>query len=178
MYINSSIRVLKYWFKLLCMSRDRLPCQAYEMLLELDKKGKQCWASRVRYMLCSAGFGHVWQSQGVGDVKMFTAVFKQRMLDMFMQEWSGTIESRDRYAFYRSFKSIFEPEMFLKSLPKHPFRSVYAMLRANMLPINANTARFKDDVNLKYCPSCKNTQENEYHLLFICPLYSHIRRKK
>ena len=32
-------------------------------------------------------------------------------------------------------------------------------------------------VNLKYCPSCKNTQENEYHLLFMCPLYSHIRKK-
>ena len=177
MYIISYIRVLKYWFKLLSMPLDRLPRQAYDMLLGLDEKGKQCWASKVRNMLCSSGFGLVWLQQGVGDVKMFISVFRQRLCDMFIQEWSSTIENRDRYIQYRSIKTVFEPELFVTTLVKFQMRTVYAMLRAGMFPVNANLARYKNDENKKFCPFCEKILENELHLLYICPLYVHERNK-
>lgn len=60
LYVNSSTNTIRYWFKLLEMDQSRLPHKAYHMLLELDGKGKRCWVSNVREILCETGFGIVW----------------------------------------------------------------------------------------------------------------------
>ena len=60
LYVNSYSNCLRYRLKLLQMGPDRLPCQAYQMLLELDKSGKNCWVSSVREILCATGFNIVW----------------------------------------------------------------------------------------------------------------------
>ena len=49
------------------------------------------------------------------------------------------------------------------------------MLRAGMLPINANLHRFKTDITLQYCPFCANCFEEEIHFMFVCPLYAALR---
>ena len=37
---NASVRCIRYWLKLTHMDEHRLPLRAYEMLLNLDQKGK------------------------------------------------------------------------------------------------------------------------------------------
>lgn len=176
LYIASAVKLIKYWFKLLSMSRDRLPRQAYDMLLGLDERGKQCWASEVRVLLFSAGFSEVWLHQGVGNINQFITTFKQRLMEFFIQECFDTIENRDRYRNYRSFKMLFYRELYVTIQLKHHLRSMYSMLRAGMLPVNANRYRYKEDIRLQYCSLC-HTVENEHHLLFVCPLYAAERRK-
>ena len=161
LYIAAAVKFIKYWFKLLSMSRDRLPRQAYETLLSLDEKGKHCWASEVRLLLASTGFGQVWLHQGVGNVNVFIVVFRQTLVEMFTEEWHATLD-RDRYEVYRSFKMQFEQELYVKIPLKHHMRSVYSMLRSGTLPLNANMFRYKDDIRLQYCPFCRNTVENEF----------------
>ena len=51
-YVSS----IKYWFRLLKMGNERLPKTVYEMLLCLDRNGKDCWVSRIREILCETGF--------------------------------------------------------------------------------------------------------------------------
>ena len=102
LFINSYVSVIRYWCKLLQMNKERITYKAYSMLLNLDEAGKKCWVSEVREMLSLTGFNYVWLNQDVGDVKMFLAKFKQRLIDMFIQEWTGTIRDRDRYDSYRS----------------------------------------------------------------------------
>ena len=68
LFVNSYLRSLKYWFKVLMMTEDRLPKQAYLMLHNLDRNGKRCWASEIRTILSESGFHFVWLNQGVGDV--------------------------------------------------------------------------------------------------------------
>jgi hypothetical protein len=89
------------------MEQDRLPKQAYQMLLLMEENEKKCWASDIKNILGSSGFYFVWLNQGVEDVKTFLAVFRQRLVDNFMQEWSSTIREKDRYDMYRSLKSDF-----------------------------------------------------------------------
>ena len=105
LYINSYVACLRYWLKLLQMDVDRLPHKAYIMLFEMDRSGKDCWASKVREILGETGFNIVWLQQGVGDVKMFLMAFKQRLVDLFIQEWDGTIRERERYYTYSLFKT-------------------------------------------------------------------------
>ena len=80
------------------------------MLVNLDENGKQCWAAEVRELLFKTGFYFVGLQQGVGDVKSFLHVFKQRLLDMFTQEWTADIRDKERYEMYRSFKVMFGAE--------------------------------------------------------------------
>ena len=92
------------------MGNDRLPKTAYEILLCLDRN-KKYWASRIRGILRETGFNFVWLQQGDGDVNSFLRSFKQRLVDLFKQEWSGAIRDKDRYEIYWSFKP--------RSLKKH-----------------------------------------------------------
>lgn len=175
LHINSHVRCIKYWFRLLQMEPDRLPSQAYRMLLNKDELGKKCWASQVREILCKTGFQYVWLQQGVGNVNSFIRVFKQRLIDMFIQEWSETIEERQRYETYRSFKSLFAGEQYINDISVYCFRVAMAQFRLGVLPINNNMSRYNDIPASKNCVFCVDHNENEDHFLFQCPLYSDLR---
>ena len=95
LFINSYVRCLKYWFRLLHLNENRLPNQAYRMLLNMDENGKDCLATRIRYILSSTGFYYVWLFQGVGNENVFLRSFKQRLADMFTQDWCAAINDKE-----------------------------------------------------------------------------------
>ena len=86
LFVNSCIRAVKYWFKLLHMNENRLPKQAYYMQINMDLNGKCCWASRLRDLVCKFGFGFVWLQKSVGNERAFLAILKERFCDDFNQE--------------------------------------------------------------------------------------------
>ena len=70
-----------------------------------------CLSVSLTEMEKTAGFLElVWLQQEVGDKNSFLRSFKQRLVDMFIQERSGADRNKDRYEIYRSFKTIFEKE--------------------------------------------------------------------
>ena len=85
LYINSQIRCLKFWMKIIKMHEQRLPKLAYNMLLNLDNLGYHTWATDIRNLLFSNGFGFVWLNQTIGDVNSFLAEFRIRSIDIFKQ---------------------------------------------------------------------------------------------
>ena len=91
------------------------------MLVNLDENGEKCWATEVREPLCKTGLYFVWL-QSVGDVKSFLYVFKQRLLDMFTQEWTANIRDKERYEKCRSSKFMFEAESYLSVIDIYCFR--------------------------------------------------------
>ena len=177
LFVNSYVNTLRYWFKLLQMDQDRLPRQAYLMLLRLDEGGRSCWVSKVRSILCETGFELVWLHQGVGHVKSFLVNFRHRLIDMFTREWCGSLQDSDRYACYRSFKSVFEKEKYLYTMDIYCFRVALSQLRFNVLPLNNNVNRYNDDPQKRLCPFCKSFTENEEHLIFHCFVYTDLRSK-
>ena len=172
LFIAPHVRCIKYWFRLLYMEQSRLPNQAYRMLVNLDENGKQCWATEVRELLCKTGFYFVWLQQGVGDVKSFLYVFKQRLLDMFTQERTSDIRDKERYEMYRSFKVMFGAEKYLSVIDIYCFRVALTQLRLGVLPINSNMYSYSDCPTNKNCVFCQNQVENEDHFLLVCPLYT------
>ena len=71
-------------------------------------------------LLRETRFSFVWLQQGVGNVNFFLKLLKQRLVDMFIQEWSGV--NRDRYKIYWSFKTLFEKEKYISSIDIYFFR--------------------------------------------------------
>ena len=177
-HINSSIRCIRYWFKLISMDESRLPFKAYKMLLKLDERGKVNWVSNIRRVLCTNGFAFVWENQGVGHVGSFLRQFKQRLIDCRWQQWNSHIESSDRFGFYRKFKMTNDVEPYLLLNLDRQVRSVMSRFRLGVSDIAIHSTRYKkynaDDL---ICPFCKEVPETEVHFVLCCPILGDLRSK-
>ena len=118
LYICHKIRVLKYWFRLLQMSKGKICRQAYEMLYKimLSEKGHNNWVSDVRDLICTYGFGIVWMCKEVESEKFFVRQMKERLIDCCKQHWHIEICNNQHMLFYSSFKSQIQHERFGRSL--------------------------------------------------------------
>ena len=171
------IRAIQYWFRLLKMDSERLPNQAYRMLMNLDSNGKCNCASSIRLVLQSLGFGYVWLAQGVTRENCFLRMFKQRLTDVFRQDWMAGINSSDRFIHYRKFKSVLEPEKYLDSIRQKCFRDALIGFRLGISDINVHKNRYKasDLPTGNGFPFCPGVEENECHLCLKCSMYNDIR---
>ncbi len=177
LYIVSHTRCLKYWLKIICMPDHRLPRKAYTMLVQLDNLGKNNWASCVRTLLFSYGFGFVWLSQSIGNVNMFLKQFQIRAIDMFKQDWHSELGDSSRYDVYRQFKSLLQTEFYLSYLPTTKLRNTFIRFRLGLNELMVNKGRYsKTEKSLRICPCCELGVEDEYHFLLICPVYYNIRK--
>jgi len=176
LYINSSLRCIKYWIRLLNMDQNRLPKQAYMSLLSLDSNGKNCWVTQVRELLCKNGFQYVWNNQCVHDVRGFLASLKQRLIDTFLQDWHASVRDSDRFALYRSFTDDFFSYDTISDIDVFCFRKSLSQLRFGVLPINSNRYRYSKNEADKMCPFCLNVTEDEIHFIQHCPVYSGLRK--
>ena len=79
------------------------------------------WASIVKNTLSNLGFYHVWASQGVGNVKNFLTIFKQRLRDNFIQNWEERLYASSRADFYKEIAS-FGFQTYLDKLSIRKFR--------------------------------------------------------
>ena len=51
------IRALRYLLKIIRINSNRLPRRAYNMLIKLDERDKNTWATEIRLLLYTHGFG-------------------------------------------------------------------------------------------------------------------------
>ena len=177
LFINSSVRCIKYWFRLLQMDIHRLPRQAYAMLMTQDQNGKRCWVTEVRELLLRTDFETVWLNQGVQDVGGFLIVFRQRLLDTFIQEWSDTVRNKDRYLLYSLVKDDFERSAYIQDVNIYCFRVALTQIRCGVLPINNNMNRYGSNPIASMCPFCEDRIEDEKHFLFSCTVYLDLRNR-
>ena len=87
LYIQSQVKVIKYWLRLLDMPSSRLPRKCYNMMLLYDKNGQKNWVTGVKDLLFSIGFGYIWNNQEAGIELGFLQLFIQRIKDMYLQKW-------------------------------------------------------------------------------------------
>ena len=173
-FIDAYVRVVKYWCRLLTMSDDRYPRQCYKMLCMHDKSGRSNWATHVRKLLCSHGFGYAWEMQTVGNVSQFISMFKCRLMDCFRQEWHDSLSSYPDYCQYH-------PEIlranYLGELISVEHRRALCLLRCNRLPLNG-VNRYNKPIVDPFCKECDGGYiEDLCHFLLVCPKYAYLRKK-
>jgi hypothetical protein len=100
------IRLIKYWVRIIQLPDYRYPKIVYKMLHRLDVNGKINWASAVKNILLSYGFGYAWFAQDIGNEIAFVNSFAQRVLDISHQDWVADLASNGRLNSYREFKSL------------------------------------------------------------------------
>jgi hypothetical protein len=172
--INSIIRCISYWIKLLAMNEHR-----YLMLCKLDERGKRNWVSKVRECLIQYGFGFVWMNQGVVNVKRFLSAFKQRLIDCRWQQWNEHVSDSDRFYLSRIFcvndnKSL---PVYLQLYINSHVRWMMTKVRFGISDLLVHKYKYSARVNhnLIKCPLCKEADDDEIHFMLCCPALQQLR---
>lgn len=175
MYINTTVRAVRYWLRLCRMSVERLPKQAYLMTLKEATNIKLNWAKAVEQSLSRLGFGYVWLSDGRVNENSFIRLLKRRLQDCYQQEWHTKINESDRFALYSSVKREFHFESYLHDVNIKKFRDTFIRFRLGNIALGANLRISLNDED-RECPFCK-VYEDEQHFIFHCHKYVEIRQK-
>ena len=175
MFVDYHIRAIKYWYKLITAEENKYNSKCYKLLYRLDAAGRKNWASDMRSLLCCLGFGIVWYSQTVGDIKLFISEIKERLVSISCQEWYERANHLcPEYLNYHPSPFAAQYTTFINSYHK---RRLFALLRTKSLPIRNNLLRLNITTN-NLCGMCNGVYvENEYHIFFRCIKYSNERAK-
>ncbi|XP_025113041.1 uncharacterized protein LOC112575401 [Pomacea canaliculata] len=133
LYIDTYMKCIKFWLRILKLPITRLCKQAYEMLHQQHESGKLNWISNIKKVLSENGFEIVWVIQGVGDEDMFLSEFKDRIICSFKQNRHGNMEKGTKYEWFLSFKNNLQPEKYLSIINNRWNRSALARLRTRTL---------------------------------------------
>ena len=156
------------------MDDTRIPKQAYNReLKERDKLHN--WSRGIQSILENSGFSEVWMAQGVIYRHSFLKQLKNRLIDIFKQDWYMNLRVSDRYVTYRQIKSDFEQENYIKWLDIGKYRQSMARLRIGACDLNINKRYTLESPTLT-CPFCK-VPETEMHFLLFCPKHQLLRDK-
>ena len=177
-YINSVVRCIKYWLKLTQMDETRLPKKAYNMLCDLDVKGKSNWATKVKVKLHELGMGFVWLNQGVGDMSWFMRELRSRLIDSRWQVWDAHVQDSERFNLYRQFNSLHcVPAYITMKMDRH-LKFIMTRFRFGISDILVHRLRYKNATALDLiCPLCNNDCETDIHLVFHCPALADLRNQ-
>ena len=178
MFIETRKRAIKYCLKNLKLPDEKYVKKCYNMLYHFDGLGHNNWATNIKDILCTYGFGYVSENQRITNEKGFVNLLIQRMKDHFLIEWKDGINSNRKLCDYVYFKMHFGYETFLDILKVRKFRSLYCKFRLSCHDLEINRGRFNNtEKENRKCKFCKNKVEDEYHFLLICPLYSGLHKQ-
>ena len=100
------------------------------------------------------------------------------MKDQFYVDWKHRIAENRKLILYHQFKTKFYTETYLDVLKVRKFRSLFASFRIACHPLEIEKGRhYNIEKDLRTCRVCRDTVEDEYHFLLICPYYKDIREK-
>jgi hypothetical protein len=122
----------------------------------------------------------VWYNPRSVNLQTLHFLFKQRMFDICMQDWSESIYNANSLSLYRQLKCSFEFESYLNNISRK-FRTTLCRLRLASHKLRIETGRYthtRTDRSLRVCEVCKNGDvEDEFHFVIVCPAYHMLRVK-
>ena len=174
--VNATMRCIRCWIRILKMDEGRLPSKAYRMMMNCPND-VITWASRVKSILLQHGFENVWESQHVENETKFLRCLRESLIKQFLCHWETTLNTSNRYVFYRQFKVQCEGEEYLYALDKKIFRDMYIRFRLGISDLYVHKLRYRPDEANTLCPGCREKEEDEYHFMLECPALYDLRVK-
>lgn len=178
------VRIVKYWLKILNMRPDRYVYRIYCLLKDDCENGKTNWVSALKHVLYSCGLGEAWASQSVISDVAFMSLFRQRLFDMYKQNWGARLGSTTRGVFYLNIN----PEIDFLHVSYSHFESVrwsnnmYDLIKlhtsSHRLAIESGRWHKPQPIALqdRLCILC-NVLDDEFHFVLECRQHIDLRRK-
>ena len=176
---HTILKLISYWLQTLKHEENRYTKRSINEQALLAEAGCKSWGLDVKNVLFATGFGEAWINQGVGSDTDFLNQFKQRIIDIDIQDWQSNINSIDRLRTFKLIKTDYFVEAYTLYLNKFHLRKCIAKLRCGVLEIKVNEGR-KEKVpySQRLCTFCdKNVIDDEYHFMLICPFHDDLRKQ-
>ena len=170
-------RMVRHWIKILSVSHDRAIYKSYQYQYHLSNTNRPCWATELKQILFTFGFGDAWINQSVGSADKFYSEFKWRSEAIEYQNWAACVNTYGNLRTYKMLKSELKCEWYLcMDLPRKVINTL-VRLRGGLLRIGVNEGRYdQTPLQLRICKLCNSGQiDDEIHFIFYCRALSTFR---
>ena len=140
------------------------------------------WPFKVKLLLESYGFSDVWLNPEQFYVPTFISSFKQRVTDVFYQEWFPDLYNNNVLnIFYVNLKLTFGYESYLSTISAFTTRRYLTRMRisANRLRINSGRLRERNQRIERRGQLCNQSVpvdlEDEFHFILKCQCFTDLR---
>ena len=181
LYIDIQTRIISFWCNLHVIQnseKDKLSSIVYKAIYELkeQKEIKSKWIENVKYILCSNGFSGIWYSQSFINSTWLQKALKQKLNDIFMQNWNSQVQSTSESNIYKIYKTKFEQSKYIFILSTSLCKSfIKFRTRNHRLPIKVG--RWSGiPINQRICSFC-NELGDEFHYLLTCKHFEPERKR-
>ena len=178
--IDRYCKIMKYWLKIVSGAKPFYVNTVYHASkLRANIDSSYNWASKVKKLLYENEYGDVWENQGVYDPDAFMYVFRQRLIDIYKQNWNARLSESPRARFYRV---VIKDLSFYEQLDKihnKSHRNALARLITSSHRLRVETGRWERPVipyESRIC-TMRHKLDDEFHFLLECPRYHDIRRQ-
>ena len=177
--IDIQSRTVSFWAKVKINRTNYIASMIYDGLYSLNeqRKLKSKWLDNIKYLLCSNGYGNIWENQTNFNVDWFTKSFKQKLKDTFLQNWNSLVDQSSSGQNYRMFKQKFEINNHFTFLTNKKCRLLTGFrTRNHRLPIEVG--RWSSiPINERKCKLCNEGIGDEFHYILECKSLIEQRRK-
>ena len=176
--IDVFTRMISFWAKLVTSEEIKLSSDMYWVLLSHDKHlTKQNWVNKIRSILIECGLSGIWDLQNVENPKWLKESVRQKLKDLFVQNWFAWLGESSSGQNYSLFKDIFHFEKYLTKLNfTHAKQLLAFRSRNHRLPSEtANWGKNKLP-NADKCKLCHEDKGDEFHTLLTCKELKPLRK--
>lgn len=182
--VDIKTRIISFWSKMIEKRQNNLAVMVYTHLrrkydtsaTEIQNKDFM-WIDNVKRILTTCGFVDIWRTQVFPNNKWLKEATKQKLKDLFINEWFNTIEQSSGCSTYTLIKNKFQFETYLINTPAKLLKPMIQFrTRNHRMPIE--TGRWnnipRED---RKCTLCNSDTGDEFHYTLICKELKQYRRK-
>ena len=180
---KTDARLLNFWAKLHTSEgyQHKLSETLYQFMRRLSDRGSIHfkWMQVVKQKLDHLGFGGLWESSRENNSfnsLWFKEAVKQRVSDIYQQQWRSEMNLNKHCTYYRTFKDLLVIEKPLSVMRKGVSIPLFRFRCSNM-PFPSNRHVRDDPSGSTACHLCGSAEGDEVHFLLICPKLNQIRLK-
>jgi hypothetical protein len=181
MYITRQTLMIKYWLKIMTMDENSLVYRIYKTLeqdaINNDTYNGENWATQIKINLDNIGMSYIWHNRY--NMLIDIQPIKQRLLDIYKQQWYVRINNSKRLESYCMFKHNFTFEKYLDCIKENKYRLALTKFRLSAHDLEIEKGRHNNiPRSERKCKNCNMKQiENEFHFILVCPKYRNLRLK-
>ena len=175
--IDIQTRMVAFWTKLIQDDIQKINNSLYDIVYLEKNIDKFVWLEKVKNILIKCGLNGFWEQQKVDSPIWLIKCVKQKLQDLFINEWYSKVKSSESSSNYRTFKTKFELEYYLQKLPLQMKKNLCLFrTRNHRLPIEIGNW-MKLDISLCKCHLCFQDVGDEFHLLLCCQALAEERHR-
>jgi hypothetical protein len=173
--VRRKIEMIRLWNRLVQMEDHRLPKLLYNEMFK-----EHPWIAEINEIFTATNTSDVLQkNMAVVNFKTFSKYLTDTLMQQYENKWVNIINLKPKLELYRQYKNKYNEEAYCNVSLKRGQRSVLAKIRLGVFPINLEIGRYSGiPREERLCICCQMKEiENEFHILFKCPIYNIERGK-